>query len=67
MSEKNKGGRPHTDRVNRTTIKLSNEAVELLASQRNRSAFIDALIKGEAVQMKCPHCGELITIKTEDK
>ena len=66
MEKKNKGGRPHTDRVNRTTIKLSNEAVELLASQRNKSAFIDALIKGEVAQVKCPHCGEIIIINTKE-
>lgn len=60
--KKNKGGRPRTNLVNRTTIKLSNEAVALLTNQMNKSAFIDALIKGEIVLVKCPNCGELITI-----
>lgn len=62
----NKGGRPRTGRDNRQTIKLSNEAVALLNAQPNKSAFIDALIRGEAAQVKCPKCGKVITIKTED-
>ncbi len=64
--KQNKGGRPHTGRDNRVTIKLSNEAVALLAAQPNKSAFIDKLIRGEVTQVKCPHCGKVITIKTED-
>jgi uncharacterized OB-fold protein len=47
-------------------IVLSDEAVALLAAQPNKSAFIDALIRGEVVQMQCPHCGKTFTIKTEE-
>jgi uncharacterized OB-fold protein len=47
-------------------IVLSNEAVALLNAQPNKSAFIDALVRGEATQIKCPHCGKTITIKTEE-
>lgn len=47
-------------------IVLSNEAVALLNAQPNKSAFIDKLIRGEIVQIQCPHCGKIITIKTED-
>ena len=60
------GGRPHTDRVNRMNIVLSDEATQLLAGQKNKSAFIDALIRGEIAQVKCPKCGEVFTIKTEE-
>lgn len=63
-TKKSKIGRPYTNLVNRKTIKLSNGAIELLASQRNKSAFIDALVRGEVTQVKCPKCGEIITIKT---
>ena len=66
IKNSNKGGRPHTGRDNRQTIKLSNEAVALLAAQPNKSAFIDALIRGEAAQIKCPNCGKVITINTEE-
>lgn len=65
-TNRNKGGRPHTNRVNRTTIKLSNEAVALLSQQPNKSKFIDALIKGEVAQVKCPNCGKVLTIKKKD-
>jgi len=64
--KQNKGGRPHTGRDNRQTIKLSDEARAVLAAQPNMSAFVDALIRGEAAQVKCPHCGKVITIKTEE-
>lgn len=65
MNENRKynGGRPRTGRDNRQTIKLSNEAIALLAAQPNKSAFIDALIRGEVAQIQCPHCGKVITIK----
>ena len=66
MVKQNKGGRPHTGRDNRQTIKLSNEAMVLLNALSNKSAFIDKLVRGEVAQVKCPHCGKLITIKTED-
>ena len=61
--KRNKGGRPHTGRDNRMNIVLSNEAVALLNAQPNKSAFIDALVRGEATQIKCPHCGKVFTIK----
>ena len=64
--KRNKGGRPHTGRDNRMNIVLSDEAKTLLAAQPNKSAFIDALVRGEATQIKCPHCGKVFTIKTED-
>lgn len=63
QKRKNNGGRPHTDRTNRKNIKLSDEAIALLASCKNKSAFIDALIRGEAAQIKCPDCGKIFTIK----
>jgi uncharacterized OB-fold protein len=47
-------------------IVLSSEAVALLNAQPNKSAFIDALVRGEATQIKCPHCGKVFIIKTED-
>jgi len=61
--KRNKGGRPHTGRDNRMNIVLSNEAVALLNAQPNKSAFIDALVRGESTQIKCPHCGKVIIIK----
>jgi hypothetical protein len=64
--KRNKGGRPHTGRDNRMNIVLSDEAKALLAAQPNKSAFIDALIRGEIMQIQCPNCGHRITIKTED-
>lgn len=66
IKRKNNGGRPRTDRVNRMNIALSDEAVALLNTQPNKSAFIDALIRGEIAQVKCPDCGRVIKIKTED-
>jgi uncharacterized OB-fold protein len=48
------------------TIRLSDEALAVLNEQPNKTAFIDALIRGEIVQIKCPHCGKVITIKTEE-
>jgi hypothetical protein len=66
MAQKNKGGRPRTDRNTAVTIRLSDEALAVLQEQPNKTAFIDALIRGEIVQMQCPHCGNTFTIKTED-
>lgn len=65
MERKNKGGRPRTDRTNAVTVKLTDEAVAILNQHPHKSAFIDALIRGEATQIKCPHCGKVFTIKTE--
>lgn len=65
MAQKNKGGRPETDRKNAITVRLSDEAVALLDQERNKSAFLDALIRGNAMKVKCPHCGQVFTIKTE--
>jgi hypothetical protein len=65
IKRKNNGGRPRTDRVNRMNIVLSDEAIAQLANHPNKSAFIDALIKGEAAQIKCPDCGRVIIIKAE--
>jgi hypothetical protein len=66
QEKKHKGGRPHTGRDNRQTIKLSDEAIALLNAQSNKSAFIDALIRGDVVKIKCPNCGHQITVRTED-
>lgn len=66
MAQRNKGGRPRTDRNTAVTIRLSDEALAVLNDQPNKTAFIDALIRGEIVQMQCPHCGKTFTIKTED-
>ena len=66
MSEKNKGGRPHTDRTNPLSVKITDEAKDILKQHSRKSAFIDALIRGEATQIKCPHCGKVITIKTKE-
>jgi hypothetical protein len=65
IKKRNSGGRPHTNRVNRMNIVLSDEAVALLNAQPNKSAFIDALIRGDVAQIKCPNCGKIITVKTE--
>lgn len=67
MMQKGKGGRPRTGRNNPVTIKLSDEAVAVLKEHSNMTAFVDALIRGEAAQVKCPHCGKVITIKTDDQ
>jgi hypothetical protein len=66
MAQRNKGGRPRTDRNTAVTIRLSDEALAVLNEQPNKTAFIDALIRGEIMQIQCPHCGKTITIKTED-
>ena len=66
MSEKkSKGGRPRTDRNTPVTVKLSDDALAVLSQERNKSEFIDQLIQGKAVRLRCPHCGEVITIKTD--
>jgi hypothetical protein len=66
MAQRNKGGRPRTDRNTAVTIRLSDEALAVLNEQPNKTAFIDALIRGEVAQVECPHCGNTFTIKTED-
>jgi hypothetical protein len=66
MAQKSKGGRPRTDRNTAVTVRLSDEALAVLNEQPNKTAFIDALIRGEVAQVECPHCGKVITIKTED-
>jgi len=66
MAQRNKGGRPRTDRNTAVTIRLSDEALAVLNEQPNKTAFIDALIRGEVAQVECPHCGKVITIKTEE-
>jgi uncharacterized Zn-finger protein len=66
MAQRNKGGRPRTDRNTAVTIRLSDEALAVLNEQPNKTAFIDALIRGEVSQVECPHCGKVFTIKTED-
>ena len=42
------GGRPVTDRNVAVTIRISQEAAEILKEQRNKSEFIDTLIKESA-------------------
>ena len=39
------GGRPVTDRNVAITIRISQEAADILKEQRNKSEFIDTLIK----------------------
>jgi len=43
---KNKGGRPRTDRDTAVTVRLSREAVEALTGEHNKSELIDGLIRG---------------------
>lgn len=64
--DKNKGGRPRTGRNIPVTVKLSDEALTLLKGERNKSAFIDRLIRGEVAQVKCPCCGEVFLIRKEE-
>lgn len=66
MSMKNKGGRPETDRKNAITVRISDEAVRILEGVHNKSELIDSLIQGRTARIQCPHCGKVITIKTED-
>lgn len=42
------GGRPVTDRNVAVTIRISQEAADILKEQRNKSEFIDTLIKDSA-------------------
>ena len=42
------GGRPVTDRNVAVTIRISQEAADILKEQRNKSEFIDTLIKKSA-------------------
>ena len=39
------GGRPVTDRNVAVTIRISQEAADILSQQKNKSEFIDTLIK----------------------
>ena len=66
MAQKNKGGRPETDRKNAITIRISDEAQRILDGEHNKSELIDSLIRGKAARLQCPNCGTVITIKTED-
>ena len=42
------GGRPVTDRNVAVTIRISQEASDILSQQKNKSEFIDTLIKESA-------------------
>ena len=42
------GGRPVTDRNVAITIRISQEAADILSQQKNKSEFIDTLIKESA-------------------
>lgn len=66
MAQKNKGGRPRTGRENAVTIRLSDDALAIYNEQPNKTAFVDALIRGEVAQVECPKCHHVFTIKTED-
>lgn len=66
MAQKSKGGRPRTDRNTAVTIRLSDEALAVLNEQPNKTAFIDALIRGEVAQVECPHCHKTIVINIEN-
>ena len=63
---KNKGGRPRTDRDTAVTVRLSREAVEALTGEHNKSELIDGLIRGKVTRVRCPHCGKVFTIKMEE-
>ena len=65
MAQKNKGGRPETDRKNAITVRISDEAVRLLEGEHNKSELIDSLIQGRTARIQCPHCGKVFIIKTE--
>jgi len=65
MNGKNKGGRPRTDRTKPVTFRISDEAKSLLDDEHNKTELIDALIRGKVARIKCPKCGEVITIKEE--
>lgn len=65
-NDRNRGGRPRTERSTPVTVRLSSQAVELLAGEHNKSALLDALIRGKAMKMRCPHCGGMITVKVEE-
>ena len=69
MTDKNKGGRPHTGRDKPITVKLSEESVQILSRQPNKSAFLDALIKdnSEGVTFPCPHCGKPVKLILDTK
>ena len=45
------GGRPVTDRNVAVTIRISQEASDILKEQRNKSEFIDTLIKESAKKL----------------
>ena len=45
------GGRPVTDRNVAVTIRISQEAADILKEQRNKSEFIDTLIKESAKKL----------------
>lgn len=62
-SVNNKGGRPRTGRDKPITIKLSDEAKALLDQKPNKTAFINALVRGDVAQVKCPHCGKVIELE----
>ena len=42
------GGRPSTDRNVAVTVRISQEAADILSQQKNKSEFIDTLIKESA-------------------
>lgn len=64
--QKGKGGRPRTGREKVVSVRLSEEALAIYNQQANKTAFIDALIRGEVAQVECPNCHHVFTIKTED-
>ncbi len=61
--EKNKGGRPNTGRDTTVSLRLSDEAVNLLKKEKNKSKFVDELICGKIARLKCPHCDNMIDIQ----
>jgi hypothetical protein len=65
MKRISKGGRPRTDRSNAVTVRISDESQHILEGEHNKSELIDQMIQGKVAHIRCPHCGEVITIKTD--
>lgn len=66
MEQKNKGGRPRTNRRKAVTVRISEDAARLLESKKNKSEFIDSLIRGKVAHIECPECHNVFILKAED-
>jgi hypothetical protein len=65
-NNKGKGGRPRTDRTKPVTVRISDESQGILDGVPNKTELVDSLIRGDKAHIRCPRCGEVITINTED-